>query len=291
MSVMKHLPEVTLRAIDIRLPMVALAALQRSMASTGCARVLLLGHGNLGDQAEDGIARIDVGPIESLEAYSDFMLRHLLSWIDTSHGLMAQWDGFVADAAHWDPAFLEVDYLSARWGKAPEGQRVGNGGFSLRSRRLLQALQDPHFAGRLHHPEDICISQTLRTELERRHGIVFGSLEMARRFAGENEVVSHDCFGFHGVANLPRLMAAPAFGAMIGQLPAAVIAGRGGFKAARALRRQGEPGLALKLLDRRAAAGRLDARCRPLRWPCRFDALSSVHEFRTFFRHPPAPTR
>jgi len=278
MSVIKHLPEVTLCAIDTRSPTLALAALQRSMASIGFARALLLGHCDLGEQAGDGIERIDIGPIESLSAYSDFMLSRLLPWVETSHVLVVQWDGFVADAARWDPAFLEVDYLGGRRRKAPEGHFVGNGGFSLRSRRLLQALQDPQIAGRLHHPEDICISQTLRTDLERRHGIVYGSLEMARRFSYENEVVSHQCFGFHGMVNLPRVIGAPAFSAMIGQLPAEVVTGRDGFKTARALWRQGQPGLALKLLERRAASGRLDARSRLLRWQCRFDARSSVHE-------------
>jgi hypothetical protein len=50
----------------------------------------------------------------------------------------------------------------------------GNGGFSLRSRRLLQALQDPRIALSVVEDETIC--RTFRPLLERDYGI---------RFAGE----------------------------------------------------------------------------------------------------------
>jgi len=204
------------------------------------------------------------------------MLRRLLSWVDTSHVLVVQWDGFVADPARWEPAFLGVDYLGAPWGKAPDGHFVGNGGFSLRSRRLLRALQDPAFAVRLHHPEDVCIGQTLRDELEQRHGIVFGSLGMACRFAYENEAPAQACFGFHGMFNLPAVIGAPAFGALIEQLPADVLSSRDGFKTARALWRTGQPALALRLLERRAAVRPLDARSRLLQWQCRWRATATA---------------
>ena len=266
------LPEVTLCAVDTRSPALAMAALRRSMASLRFGRVLLFSHGNAMPAGGDGIECIDCGPIESAAAYSDFMLRQTLPWVSGSHVLVVQWDGFVADPARWEPAFLDVDYLGAPWGKAPDGHFVGNGGFSLRSRRLLQALQDPAFASRLHHPEDICIGQTLRGELEARHGIVFGSLAMASRFAFENETPAQASFGFHGMYNMPAIIGAPAFDTLIGQLPADVLVGRDGFKTARALLRQGQPELALKLLERRAAVRPLDARSRLLRWACRRQA-------------------
>ena len=48
-----------------------------------------------------------------------------------------------SNPAAWDAAFLDCDYLGAKWFWHNDGMRVGNGGFSLRSRRLLLALQDP----------------------------------------------------------------------------------------------------------------------------------------------------
>ena len=54
--------------------------------------------------------------------------------------LLIQWDGYVVNPEAWDPAFLGCDYLGAKWYWHDDGMRVGNGGFSLRSRRLLDAL-------------------------------------------------------------------------------------------------------------------------------------------------------
>ena len=61
--------------------------------------------------------------------------------------------------------------------------RVGNGGFSLRSRRLLLALQDPRIE--LVEAEDTTICRTFRPLLEREHGIRFGSEALADKFAFE----------------------------------------------------------------------------------------------------------
>ena len=41
------------------------------------------------------------------------------------------------------PPFSHCDYIGAQWFWHNDGMRVGNGGFSLRSRKLLTALQDP----------------------------------------------------------------------------------------------------------------------------------------------------
>jgi len=262
-----QLPTVTLCTVDTRTPALAVRALQRCMQGIGFARTILFTEGT--PPVPDGIERIDIGRIGSSADYSQFMLHRLLGFIHTEHVLVVQWDGFVAHAACWDASFLQADYLGAPWGKAPAGQLVGNGGFSLRSRRLLQALRDPAFAARLHHPEDICIGQTLRSELEARHGIVFGTLEQAQRFAFENEAPPGPTFGFHGVFNLERALGPEAFASWIDELPAAVVAGRDGFKLARNLVTDGEPALAQRLLQRRRALGTHDWRSRWLGWRCR----------------------
>jgi hypothetical protein len=276
---MLELPAVTLCAVDTRSPELALRALQRSRHGIRFARTLLLTDDGsaTGLDWPEGVEHGRIGPIVSSQDYSRFMLAHLLPWVETTHVLVVQWDGFVVAPACWEAGFLAVDYLGAPWGKAPNGHVVGNGGFSLRSRRLLQALADPTAAARLHHPEDICIGQTLRPWLEHKHGIVFGSLAQAQRFAHENEAPAGGTFGFHGMVNLPRALGMGAFAALIDQLPPALLAGRDGFKTARALLRQGRGDLALRLLDRRAAAGTLDARSQWLRWRSRLGAMSWRH--------------
>ncbi len=148
-------------------------------------------------------ARIRVIPIERLgssKAYSEFMLRGLVSHIDTPHCLVVQWDGFIIDAAQWDPAFLQYDYLGASWPQFGDGHDVGNGGFSLRSARLLAACLDPRFRG--NHPEDVAICRINRPLLEQEYGIRFADRPTADRFAFERTVSADPTFGFHGIFNM-----------------------------------------------------------------------------------------
>lgn len=261
-----QLPGVTVLAVDTRAPVLAWRALQRCQQQAGFARCLLLSEGAAPAALPPGIEWVDIGPIGSAAAYSRFVLGALLPFVDTPHVLIVQWDGFVADASAWDPAFLDTDYLGAPWGKAHQGHWVGNGGFSLRSRGLLQALQQPALQAQWHHPEDICIAQTLRTVLEADHGMRFGSLALARRFAFENELPPGPCFGFHGAFNLHRALPAGELAATLAGLPDSVVVSRDGFKTARALLRDGHRGSAALLLQRRLALGAADWRTRWLAW-------------------------
>jgi tetratricopeptide (TPR) repeat protein len=102
--------------------------------------------------------------------------------------------------------------------------RVGNGGFSLRSRKLLEALQDPRIE--LVDAEDETICRTCRPLLERDHGIRFGSEALADRFSFEAAYPIGKQFGFHGLFNFCRTVApdeiaslAPDFSDAIAQSP------------------------------------------------------------------------
>jgi hypothetical protein len=81
---------------------------------------------------------------------------------------------------------------------------VGNGGFSLRSKRLLRALQDDAFPPL--HPEDRAICRTWRDQLERRYSISFAPEVMADRFAFEGTLPNQPTFGFHGGFNVLRFV-------------------------------------------------------------------------------------
>ncbi|HEY5971619.1 MAG TPA: DUF5672 family protein [Pseudoxanthomonas sp.] len=143
---------------------------------------------------------MEIEDISSVAEYSHFMIKRLGEYFSGSHVLIVQWDGFVTDARQWDPRFLEYDYIGAPW----KDGSVGNGGFSLRSRRLvdaLQAMQTPET-----HPEDHCICDRYRAELETRFGIRFAPLELARRFAWEAPDPGHSTFGLHGFFNFHRAL-------------------------------------------------------------------------------------
>lgn len=131
--------------------------------------------------------------------YSEFMLRELADHIHTSHALCIQWDGFVLNGKAWDPGFLEYDYIGAVWPQFTDGHNVGNGGFSLRSRRLLQACKDLRFDQP--QAEDLVICRLCRKRLE-SEGIRFAPADVARRFSFEREKSNGKEFGFHGAYNL-----------------------------------------------------------------------------------------
>ena len=90
----------------------------------------------------DGIRNIPARRFNSGRDYSHFLLEGLVDHVRTPHCLIVQWDGFVLDAGRWNPAFLDYDYIGAPWPQFHDGHDVGNGGFSLRSARLLQACRD-----------------------------------------------------------------------------------------------------------------------------------------------------
>ena len=167
-----------------------------------------------------------IAPLRSRVAYSAFVLRDLASHVATSHALIVQWDGWVTNPAAWDPEFLSYDYAGAPWGRYSDGMDVGNGGFSLRSRRLLEALQDERFTPVPAVPEDELIGRVWRPALERDHGIRFAPPEVAARFAYERVLPQGATFGFHGLFNVWRHVNDAGLEEIAALLPDAALHGR-----------------------------------------------------------------
>jgi hypothetical protein len=80
---------------------------------------------------------------------------------------------------------------------------VGNGGFSLRSVKLLEALESPKIVKR--HPEDFCICVDNKALLEGEFGIRFAPENIAEQFAVER-TEWHSAFGFHGFFNFGKVL-------------------------------------------------------------------------------------
>ncbi len=147
-----------------------------------------------------GIRTIEIPAIRSHQEYSEFIIKNLADYISTSHALIIQWDGYITNPNSWSDEFLKYDYIGAPWEFHSDSFRVGNGGFSLRSKRLLKALQDPEIVE--HHPEDVVICRKYRNLLESRYGITFATGEIARRFSFESTPPTSPLpFGFHGIWN------------------------------------------------------------------------------------------
>ena len=257
-----HLPQVTLCAVDARSPGLALQSMRRSMAQVSFGRAVLFTHAWTPPQSVSDVEVVDVGPIPSGAAYSRFVLRGLPAHVSTSHVLVTQWDGFVLDAHAWRDEFLDFDYIGAPWPDQPAEQAVGNGGFSLRSRRLLQAGLDAHITQE--HPEDLMLCREHRVWLQQQHGVRFANLELARAFAFENAAAPGPVFGFHGPCNLAQVLDPATLAAWLHELPDEFFRSRDARRLARALLVRRMPQVAAQLLARRRHAGRDDVQTRLL---------------------------
>ena len=203
---MLRLPDVTLVCIDTANHALALRALARSRERVRFARALFLTDAvPPGVDVPAGVEVVPIAPIASRDAYSWFVLKDLVRHVVTDHALLVQWDGYVVNADAWDPTFLDCDYIGAKWFWYDDEMRVGNGGFSLRSRRLLQALADPNRARRGGGRHDL---RSCRGLIERDHDIRFADEALADRFAFEADYPMGAPFGFHGLFNFWRVMKA-----------------------------------------------------------------------------------
>ncbi len=196
------LPQVTLCAATSVNVAATIRALGFSLDRIDFADCLLFTHAPVRPD-DPRIRVVPIARLGSAAAYSHFMLRHLPNHVASSHCLIVQWDGHVLDAGRWEPAFLDYDYIGASWPQFDDGLDVGNGGFSLRSKRLLQACQLPDFA--MSHPEDVAIARTYRPWLEQQ-GLRFANRAMANRFSSERAGDPAASFGYHGVWHMPRIL-------------------------------------------------------------------------------------
>ena len=193
------LPTVTLCAAASVNVEATVAALRRSMSKVKFARSILFTD-RTDVTLPEGVERLAIPRMNSSVAYSQFMLRQLAPHIVTTHCLVVQWDGFVLDADRWEQGFLDFDYIGAPWPQFGDGHDVGNGGFSLRSRKLLDACGDPRFDAA--HAEDVAIGRINRDFLQQERGIRFADPSTAARFAYERTPPVVPTFGFHGVFNM-----------------------------------------------------------------------------------------
>jgi hypothetical protein len=105
-------------------------------------------------------------------------------------------------------ADYDFDYIGARWPQFIDGHDVGNGGFSLRSRRLMEECKSPEFQSS--HAEDLAIARINRSWLEGR-GMRFANGAMADMFSAERGGSIHTSFGFHGVWHMPIVLGTDSF--------------------------------------------------------------------------------
>lgn len=192
--------DITICAVDCLYPSLAARALERSKAACHDARSILFS-----DQKVDGdFDFVEIKKIGSIEDYSNFILRELDKYVETDFALVVQWDGYVVHEKAWRDDFFDYDYIGAVWPQFSDAMTVGNGGFSLRSKKLLHATAtDPSFIDVL-DVEDIVICRTNRALLESKYNLRFAPESVARSFSYEQEKPAGETFGFHGLGNIWR---------------------------------------------------------------------------------------
>ncbi|WP_255209817.1 DUF5672 family protein [Sphingobium xenophagum] len=201
------MPQLTLCAVSSVNVAATIRALKASLAQIDFGACKLFTDSPIHPDHPD-INVIPIPPVTSAKAYSDILLSQIGEHVDTSHCLIIQWDGHVVDASRWRPDFLDYDYIGASWPQFADGHDVGNGGFSLRSRRLMDACRDPDF--RVHHPEDVAIGRINRTWLEDK-GMRFAPQALANQFSAERAGDVSNSFGYHGAWLMPRVIGVEAF--------------------------------------------------------------------------------
>ena len=152
---------------------------------------------------------VEVPPLQSIKDYDEFIFKNLNNFISTEFCMIVQTDGHPLRTDAWREEFLHYDYIGAPWTwvsslpdprdsfkHCPVGRCVGNSGFSIRSKKLMEVLIDYEYDFDVNGPEDEYVCRTIGEELKSK-GIKFAPVEIAHMFSVENAMWRGQ-FGFHG---------------------------------------------------------------------------------------------
>lgn len=194
------LPDVTVVAITTRDYGETIAAIKKTLEQITPARTIFFSDVVY---AGEDFECIQIGKMNWLE-YNRFVICELHKYIQTSHILLIQHDGYVLDASAWTDEFLKYDYIGAPWGYK-DGRNVGNGGFSLRSKKLHFIIAHASLIQEngVFAPEDEVICRLYRKILEENYGIKFAPEDLADRFSFEQRRPLQKTFGFHAYFHKP----------------------------------------------------------------------------------------
>lgn len=173
-------------------------------------QIKLFTNSQINDIVPKNIEIIKTIKLNDTNDYSEFIIHQLNDHINTEYVLIVQNDGYIANHNAWSDEFLKYDYIGAPWfigachvdgfPAVTIENRVGNGGFSLRSKKLLTYIQELTTINANVHPEDVYICRQMRNILCNL-GIKFAPFEIASKFSLEvNHVDSkyNGQFGWHG---------------------------------------------------------------------------------------------
>ena len=212
----KYLENVTLLAYTSHEIPQTIASLQKCQEGLGFAETKLLCH-EKPDGLPENILYEFAPEINNIDDFNQYVFLELGKHVNTSHVLYVQAHAWILHPELWDDEWLQYDYIGSPWKHMDEAYiawgskehvRVGNGGVSLRSKKLLEIPKKhglPLLQEQNWYNEDGNLTCYYR-ELMLALGIKYASVEVAARFAYENDVPENmeikDFFGYH--RNMPR---------------------------------------------------------------------------------------
>ena len=201
------IPTVDLVAVACTKVPETIEAMKKCQSQLTFTRSILFTHEDI--QAEG----IEVVKIDKLDykGYNEFVAMKLWQFIGSDYILLVQNDGLITNASKWTNEFFKFDYIGAPWPipndettyRTPGNRliRVGNGGFSFRSRKLLRAptILGLEFTdegtGFWHEDGWLCVH---KREVLENNGIKFAPIELAAQFSTELTVPETvESFGKH----------------------------------------------------------------------------------------------
>lgn len=162
----------------------------------------------------------------STRSYSEFVYLHLNEYVDTDYVMICQWDSWIIDPRRFTKAFFDFDYVGSPccWNGYQNPRHVtrgGNGGFSLRSKRLLEWSVGHEWIFRLFENDEIYgyedyMYSVMLIDVLRNEGFSVSDREISARWGvqgGATHMVEDAnglaCFGQHQWKS--RLPLFPAF--------------------------------------------------------------------------------
>jgi hypothetical protein len=176
----------------------AVASLKKCMAQCEFDRVVFFTNIPL---KLDGIDVIQIEDLKGKDGYSHFMLKEMHKYISTDFVLTVQHDSWILDGNLFDERLYDVDWAGALW-LENDGLANGNGGFSWRSRFLMEAVAKDSLINAT-SPEDVCVCRVYRRYLEKNYNLVWASDEVCEQFSFELRTPAQPTFGFHSFFHKP----------------------------------------------------------------------------------------
>ena len=157
--------------------------------------------------------------LSSINDYSHYCIYSLHKHVKTLFCLKIHADGYVINHRKWKDEFLNWDYIGAPWQISNERyidpfgvhQRVGNGGFNLRSKKVIDLPNNVNVVWDINNSDfykhmgansfnedgNICVHNR---HIFEAHGVKFAPLSVALNFSVEQKVPEYTgekTFGFH----------------------------------------------------------------------------------------------